>query len=233
MPYDAAMLVRHRLGFLIGVLAVALGLGAVGLARIPGVSTVVMLALGLVWAGLGLASIVALNASAPQTFQVRDGAFTTAPSATAILTSGSLTVMSIALTAQQVYEIERGWGVDPFQVVVVLLLILLTPLQWRSVLGPYGMRLRPDGLYERSPLGSLFVPWDAGVTAEPARYGLRLRLGRRDLLVRRGFRPGAGLSTGADRGFAAWAVNIYAARPDLRPSIGTPDGLRHLLPPAN
>ena len=32
----------------------------------------------------------------------------------------------------------------------------------------------------------------------------------------------------ADRGFTAWAINVYATRPEFRPAIGTSEGLTHL-----
>jgi hypothetical protein len=54
----------------------------------------------------------------------------------------------------------------------------------------------------------------------------KLRLTRPDMVVRRGLRPGTSVATGADPGFTAWAINLYAARPDYRPMIGTHDGLR-------
>ena len=59
-------------------------------------------------------------------------------------------------------------------------------------------------------------------------FGIRLRFARPDLTVRRGLRLGSTVRTGVDRGFAAWAVNLYGARPDFRPAIGTGDGLLQL-----
>jgi hypothetical protein len=103
--------------------------------------------------------------------------------------------------------------------------LLVLPLQWYGVLGPFGVFLRPDGLLDRQPLGTIFVPWQAGVSAKPTSYGVKLTFARADLVVRRGFRPGTAVRTGADRGFTAWAINLYALRPDLRPTIGTDEGL--------
>ena len=74
------------------------------------------------------------------------------------------------------------------------------------------------------------MPWEAGLTAEPTTRGVKLRFTRPDLVERRGFRPGESIRTGADRGFTAWAINLYAMRPDLRPAIGTHEGLRQLNP---
>ena len=52
------------------------------------------------------------------------------------------------------------------------LAFLVVPLLWYVVLGPFGAVLRPDGLLDRQPFGSLFVPWAAGPTAEPATRGV-------------------------------------------------------------
>jgi hypothetical protein len=111
---------------------------------------------------------------------------------------------------------------------VLVLLLLLFPLQWYTVLGPFGMVLRPDGVLDRQPRGSIFVPREAGAAAEPTRNGVKLSFARPDLVVRRGFRPGTTIRTGADPGFTAWAINLYAARPDFRTTIGTDEGLLRL-----
>jgi hypothetical protein len=66
--------------------------------------------------------------------------------------------------------------------------------------------------------------------AEPTTQGVKLRIGRPDLLQRRGFRPGTSIRTGADRGFTALAINLDAARPEYRPAIGTNEGLILLQP---
>jgi hypothetical protein len=226
-----ATLIRHRLAFLVIVLAVATALGALRLARIPAVSTTSLALLGLLWIGLALTPVAALNARHPQTFQIREGAFTSPPPLAAILSAGAFTAMSVTLVCETIDGARRGWDVDAVQVTVVVLLALLAPVQWGSVLRTrYGLFLRPDGLLDRQPLGSIFVPWEAGATAQPTTYGVKLRFGRPDLVVRRGLRPGAAIRTGADRGFTAWAVNLYTARPDFRPAIGTAEGLLLLNP---
>jgi hypothetical protein len=223
-----ARVIRHRLAFLVAVLSVGVVLGVLRVTRIPAVSTAALGVLGLCWIGLAIGGIAAVNARQPRTFQVRDGAFTAPPPFSAVLSAGAFTTMAVALACETVDEAGRGWGADPFQIAVVLLLVVLLPVQWLSVLGPYGLFLRPDGLLDRQPLGSVFVPWEAGAAAEPTGFGIKLRFARPDLIVRRGFRPGAAIRTGVDRGFAAWAVNLYGARPDFRPAIGTGEGLLQL-----
>jgi hypothetical protein len=220
--------VRYRLVFLVGVLVAAVLLGVLWQMEITVVSPVCEALLGLLWVGLAGAGIAALNARRPATFLVRAGAFTTPPSVGSILATGTVTVMPVALAALAVDQDRRGFGFDRIQIGVVVLLVLLLALRWYSVLGSFGMFLRPDGVLDRQPLGSVFVPWEAGPAAKPTNYGVRLRVARPDRLVRRGLRPGLDLGTGADRGFTAWAINLYATRPDDRPAIGTDDELLRL-----
>jgi hypothetical protein len=223
-----ALVIRHRLAFLVAILIVGIVLGVLRVSRIPALSTAALGVLGLFWVGLAIGGIAAVNARRPRMFQVRDGAFTAPPTLSAVLTVGAFTTMAVALACETVDEARRGSGADPFQIAVVVLLVVLLPVQWLSVLGPYGLSLRPDGLLDRQPLGSVFVPWEAGAAAEPTTVGIRLRFARPDLIVRRGLRPGNVVRAGIDRGFAAWAVNLYGVRPDFRPAIGTGEGLLQL-----
>jgi hypothetical protein len=98
-----------------------------------------------------------------------------------------------------------GFGIrlGPLEIVVLALLFMLLPLTWYRALGPLGPALRPDGLLDRQPFGSIFVPWAAGPTAEPTTTGTKLRIAHPELIQRRGFRPGTSIRTGADRGFTA------------------------------
>jgi hypothetical protein len=216
-------LVRYRLAFLVGVTVIAALLGAVESAA----SKVVLAVLGL---GLAVGALAAFNARHPETFLVRDGAFTTPPSLNAVLMAGVFTVMALSFGFDAAADARRGLGVDTFQIITLVLLALLAPMQWYGVLGPFGTVLRPDGLRYRQLFGSIFVPWEAGVAAEPTGTGINLSFTRPELVVRRGLGSGKAVRTGADRGFAAWAINLYAARPDLRPTIGTGEGLRQLSP---
>jgi hypothetical protein len=67
------------------------------------------------------------------------------------------------------------------------------------------------------------------VAARTNGLAVKLRLTRPDLAVRRGFHPGTIITTGADLRFTTRAINFYAADPDRRSSIGTPEGLTHLI----
>ena len=221
-------IISHRLVFLAGVLVTAVVLAVLQQAQIMVVSAVCAALLGILWLGLPVAGLIALNARHPETFLVRDGAFTTPPNANAVLSAGMGTVMPVVLAALAVNEAHLSNGVDRIQIAVVVLLLLLLPLQWYSVLGPFGVFLGPDGVLDRQPFGSIFVPWEAVPAAKPTSSGIKLRVVHPELVVRRGFRPGTTIRTGADRGFTAWAINLYAARPDYRQAIGTNDGLLRL-----
>lgn len=220
-------IISHRLMFLVGVLATAAILAVLHEGHIRVVSAVCTALFGILWLGLPIASLAALNARHPETFLVRDGAFTTQPSANAVLLAGMCTVIPAALATLVVDE-QTDTGLDRFLIATIVLTLLLLPLQWYSVLGSFGIFLRPDGVLDRHPLGSIFVPWEAAPTAEPTNSGIKLRVRNPELIVRRGFRPGTTIRTGADRGFTAWAINLYAARPDYRQAIGTDDGLLQL-----
>jgi hypothetical protein len=223
--------IRHRLVFLVGVLVTAALLAALSQADIRVVSAVCPGLLGLLWAGLSIASLIARDARHPESFLVRAGTFTTPPNATAVLTAGMGTLAPMAFAALAVDQAHRRFGPDHFEILVLVLMFVLVPLQWYGVLGPFGVFLRPDGLLARQPLGSILVPWEAGLAAEPTGFGVKLQITHADQVVRRGLRTGRTIQTGADRGFTAWAINLYAARPDLRPMIGTDDGLRQLKTP--
>lgn len=221
---------RHRLAFLVGVLVTAVILGVLRQMAIPVVSAASLPLLWALWLGLGGVGLFAGNAPRPETFVVREGTFTAPPIAGAVLYGGALTVMFVVFADQAVNEAHRGLGVDAIRISSLVLLALLVPAQWYSLLGPFGMFLRPDGIVDRQPLGSIFVPWQAGATAEPIPYGVKLTFARPDLVVRGGLRRGRAIRTGTDPGFTAWAIALYTARPALQTTIGTDEGLLHLIP---
>jgi hypothetical protein len=221
-------IISQRLVFLVGLLVTAVVLAVLQQAHIMVVSPVCAALLFSLWVGLPIAGLIALNARHPETFLVRDRAFTTPPNANAVLSAGMGTVIPVGLATLAINEARLSQGIDWFPVAVVVLTLLLLPLQWYSVLGPFGVFLRPGGVLDRQPLSSVFVPWEAAPAAKPTSSGVKLRVAHPELVVRRGFRPGTTIRTGADPGFTAAAINLYAARPDYREAIGTDDGLLRL-----
>ena len=227
-----AKIVQHRVALLVGALVFALILAALMQMESLLVAEVCAALLGVLLLGLFVATLIELNARYPATFLVREGSFTTPPDAGTVLSTAGLTVMPVANIGFLAAEMHPGFGVrlDRLEIVSLVLIVLIAALLWYRVLGPFGPVLRPDGLLDRQPFGSMFVPWEAGPRAQPALQGVKLLIARPDLVQRRGFRPGTSIRTGADRGFTAWAINLYAARPEYRPTIGTDEGL-HLLQP--
>lgn len=211
---------RHRLAFLVGVL-----ITAIVLAVVPGVSGGDSILLPILGVAIAIAVLVASGVRRPAAFLIDDGAFATPRNAAPVLSAGLLTVLCAESCVWAVDQHDNGPGSDwPLNAVAVFLLLLL-PVQWYGALGRFGLFLRPDGLLDRQPLGTLFVPWEAGPTSRLAGTSIKLRLAHPDLAVRRGFNPGTSIATGADPAFTARAITLYATRPEYRPSIGTTAGL--------
>jgi hypothetical protein len=223
-------IIQHRMAVLAGVLVIAVVLAVLQQGKSLLVAEVCTALLPILMLGLFVASLIAVNARHPAMFQVRHGTFTTPPDASTVLSAAAITVLPVADIGLTAVEVRAGFGLrfDRFDIVSLVLLVVLLALLWYRVLGPFGPSLRPDGLLDRQPFGSVFVPWQAGLAAEPTTRGVKLRFARPELVERRGFRPGTSIRTGADPGFTAWAINLYALRPDLRPAIGTHEGLLQL-----
>jgi hypothetical protein len=117
-------------------------------------------------------------------------------------------------------------------VLIPVLLALLFVMAWRS----RGVRLRPDGLLDRQPFGSLFVPWEAFDIEHPVGPGARnseiaLSYQRPDLVRRRGvlvFSRRAVRIRNVDWTFFAWVIRHYVSYPGHRPAIGSEAELRRL-----
>jgi hypothetical protein len=221
-----AKIIRHRLGFLVGVLVTAIVLAVLLQADIPVVSVVCAALLALLTVGFAVSSIVAYTARRPTAFLIHEGTFAAPPIVGAVLSSGMFTGLAVQSWTWVADHAHQDLGYNAPQVAAAVFISLLLPVQWYSTLGRFGLVLRPDGLLDRQPLGSIFVPWEAGPAAHPTRLGVKLRLTRPDLVVRSGLRPGTSIATGTDPGCTAWAINLYTARPDYRPTIGTHGGLR-------
>jgi hypothetical protein len=225
-------IIRHRVALLAGVLVIAAALAVLQHQRsLPAYRAAAALFV-LLMLGFVIAALSVHNARRPTTFLIRDGAFAAPPDANLVLAASTQTVAT-AYSASLIDVVTHlGFGIrlGPLEIVVLALMFLLLPLTWYRALGPFGPVLRPDGLLDRQPLGSVFVPWTAGPTAKPTTAGVKLRIARPELVQRRGFRPGTSIPTGADRGFTAWAINLYAQRPDLRSGIGTDEGLLLITP---
>ncbi|WP_432978961.1 hypothetical protein [Dactylosporangium sp. CA-233914] len=120
-------------------------------------------------------------------------------------------------------------------VVLAALSIVLVLAAWRDI----GVQLRPDGLVDRSPLGTLTVPWDALSTdslpqSQPTATSLLLTYVRPDLVRRHGvpFSRRRIRTDAVNALFLANAIHYYLVNPQHRQAIGTEaeyDDLRSAL----
>ena len=129
-----------------------------------------------------------------------------------------------------------GHSTDDVMVVLAVLLVVLTVLQIAGVWRGMGVRLGPDGLKDRSVLGTLTVPWDALTTSSlppttPTALVLRLTYARPELvraaglpLTRRRIRTDT-----VNALFLAHAVHHYLVHPERRRGIGTAAGYTELI----
>jgi hypothetical protein len=93
--------------------------------------------------------------------------------------------------------------------------------------------LRPDGLLQRSPLGTLFVPWEAFARDAPAvPLGLSvvaLAYEQPGLVRKTGLRPlGDRVESGTGAAYLARAIHHYVTHPGHRPAIGTEEEFHRL-----
>jgi hypothetical protein len=152
----------------------------------------------------------------------------------AVLGAAGYTFLVANVVRGSVSDVAAGQDVWFSVVLAVLVLLLVVPF-WRLALGRAGVRLSPDGIHDRQVIGSLFVPWDALATPEPARaYDTQrviLSFAHPEQVRRRGLRIGDRTwlpASGVDAEMLAGAIHEYVNRPDLRASIGSPAELERL-----
>ena len=230
-----AWVARHPLTFLAGTLVSAIVLGVAGqslhdLRWLP----VFTLVAGLTFALIVLSLFGTLRYH-PAVLTVRpdEPAFATARNPSLLFTAAAFTFLGASLVSENVRDIaeaEDFWLLDAGTSTLWVLLIIF---QWYSALNRRGIRLRPDGILDQQPLGSLFVPWEAlavpfGATPKST-VQLYLNYQQPQLIRKRGFRPGAQvLATGTDAGYLAWVIHEYLTSPERRPAIGTDAELHRL-----
>ena len=165
-------------------------------------------------------------------------AFAAGPNPASVFIASVLLLQAGFSLADSIHDIVDGEELWIFGAVPAVLWVFLLVLVWRMAWGWFGVQLRPDGVHDRQLVGSLFVPWEAFVTAYPAvsdgAQRVALYYERPELVRRRGLRVG-GLHLPAasiDAGFLAWAIGVYVTHPEYRPAIGTEAELRRLTAPA-
>jgi len=221
---------RKRL-FMAGVLVLAVVVGV--LVRTDRLDmSVVMFGLLL---PLLVLSVVAAALHRPAVLFVRPEppAFATATNLAPVFIAAVFTILAGCLVSEDVGDIVDGEEFWALNVVTAGFWVLVAGFHLYLSWGSFGVRLRPEGVYNRQPLGSLFVPWEAfapGYPAVPVRNnGLTLYYQRPDLVRRRGLRVGSlSLLTGTDATYLAHVIHQYVSSPDHRAAIGTEAELRRL-----
>jgi hypothetical protein len=241
-PYHAAVLVRSfaavaRLRRLVlpAVLVLAVVLAAAAESRGTELSDAAFAVVVLLFLASFALSLLASACYRPATLTVwpRARAFATPLNPDLVFRTAGFTLMGGVVIGGDVRHLvrhDRLWGVDGAGCAVWVLLLALL---WHRAWGRYGVQLRPDGVLDRQPLGSRFVPWDAFAPELPVfaagNQRLAIRCRRPDLVRRRGITPhGNTLPVGADPGYLCRVIQDYVAHPGHRSAIGTEAELRRL-----
>jgi hypothetical protein len=226
----AAVASGRRL-FLTGVLILAASLGAAAELGNYGLAPV-LLVLFLGFNGLSMLATARYHPAALLA-EPNGPAIATVASPARVLSAAGFLNLAGLLGAQEAGNIvarEELWQFDVFLVVfLAAAAALLIYVAWGSA----AVRLRPDGVYDRQPLGSRLIPWDAfdrGYPAVPVKTTrLALYYQRPELVRRRGVYPGTQfLTTATDANYLALAIDHYVTHPEHRPAIGTPADFQRL-----
>lgn len=189
----------------------------------------------------GVLILVALARPRPAAFVVDDGAFRTVPQPGHVFNAASGVLLSATMVTSRVVAPDRdgdpGWDrmsttLDVLAVVLVALTAVTVAAVWRGG----GVWLRRDGLMERSPLGSVTVPWDALAPGSlppttPSALSLRLVYAKPELVRRRGpviSRHRIRTDT-VNALFLVHTLHYYLTHPEQRQAIGTEPGYADLL----
>lgn len=162
-----------------------------------------------------------------------EAGFVTALNPFPVLMAAAFTSLFGGLAGENVGDLVSGAAPGPADALPVVGLALVLALQWYVAWVLPGVRLRPDGVHDRQPFGSLVIAWDAFDTDVPATARSCTQLTvhyRQPRLVRRhGFRPGANtLASGSNAGYLAGVIHEYVSHPDRRPVIGSTTELHRL-----
>jgi hypothetical protein len=216
-------------------------------------------------AGLVVVAVLLLLLAGTSFRQARPAAFVVRPDLTAFVAPAAAgpvyTALCFLLMAAdrvgQVVASVRTDGVSSFDIGLVVLQATLASLLYVQAWIGFDISLRPDGLYDRRAVGTVFVPWQATPAAHVARRPDRTTTvvippgaipvqdtdaaGRRPTEVRMAYGRPELVRTGGltrnvkrlitdqvDASFLAAAITFYANHPVHRAGIGTVHGHRHL-----
>jgi hypothetical protein len=233
--YDASVLskifavvARWRRFILVAALVAAVALGLAGRARggpafrpWPSIASL---------ACAGLLIIAMLARREPPTLDSRPGAIAVAGYPAQVFPATGFTLLGGILAGEGI--LIRGDG--PFDIVMTSLFVLAMVLIWSLAWGRSEVLLRPDGVLDRGPIGSMFVPWEALDPGSPAvavhaNY-VALRYRQPELVRRRGLRPARRrMEAGGDTILLARLIHHYVTSPEDREAIGAPEQFQRAL----
>jgi len=134
----------------------------------------------------------------------------------------------VSTTVDRVAKQIDPWWLD---ILTSALSVLALTVLVRAVWTGFGVRLRPDGLVDRRPARSLFVPWEsfAAITIPPpsSRRAV-VTLAYNDPSLVRGAGRKVITAMNVDSRFLARAIQEYVNHPEHRSAIGTPAELQRL-----
>lgn len=247
---------RHRRPILLGGVVAAV-VWAATTASNP-FSDARLAALIVVTVMLLLLAVTSFRQARPTAFAVRpDLTAFVAPAAAGPVYTALCFLLMAGERVGQVVASAPADGVPAFDIGMVALQAIVASLLCVQAWAGFDISLRPDGLYDRRALGTVFVPWQATPAAHVARRpdGARTVVippgaipvrdaraaGGRPSEVRMAYgRPELVRTTGltrsvkqlytihVDASFLAAAITFYANHPEDRADIGTVHGLRHL-----
>ncbi|MFC3385083.1 hypothetical protein [Couchioplanes azureus] len=187
----------------------------------------------LVGAAIGL-SVASLRYRPAILTVSRDGGTFLAPvGASNILQGAAFVILGGATVIGKIRGIVDHGSSWPVDGVLAAMCILQVAVGWHLSRDRFGVRLRPDGVFDRQPLGSRFIPWDAFVPAFPVspdgRGGLAAYYLRPDLVRCRGIFFGREtLAATVDPAFLTRVIHEYVNHPERRAAIGSAAELRRI-----
>jgi hypothetical protein len=245
-PAIFVAITRHRRPILAATIVTAAGmLALIALSAPDGVARHALSAVpGLLVFPCVVLALIATAQPRPAMFVVdpRTPAFRTPPHAAPVCRAAATIFMVCFFAAQTL----NGWSMpndEPTPAVLRLLgavptcallavAAITVAAAWR---GDHGVQLRPDGLIDRSPLGTLTVPWQAlapgyPLPVQPNAASLALTYTRPELEQRRGLASRRFIRTdNIDALFLVHAIRHYLAHLDQQSAIGTQTEYDHLL----
>ncbi|SNT17654.1 hypothetical protein SAMN06264365_1521 [Actinoplanes regularis] len=145
-----------------------------------------------------------------------------------VFTAAAFVILCGGIVAENVGDIVNGDELWLMDAATAGLGMLAVAVHLYVALGSFGVRLYPEGIHDRQPFGSLFVPWEALAVPRAAlprdTQQVILYLAHPELVRKRGLRGGDPhllSAAGINAEFLARAIHEYANRADLRPAIGS------------